>query len=386
MQISVHDTGLTFLSDEGAVYTADGSGRLVYAHRGGWFYTRGLSGEIVAKKWSGPERIIRPASPREAADILESFRDLSKNASPGMVLNNQSSPSSPLSDDDIFQWIDRARRYDPDADAGKFRMTYQPVGILPPDQYLTVVLQLTEGCRWNNCLFCSFHKGQRFHLKTTDEYNRHLLSVREFLGRGLSTRNSIFIGEANGLPLPADEMAHIVSLSRKALEKELTGYRGLYCFMEPNSSPIKTREDFIRLKEAGVTRIYFGLETGSAELRKTIGKAGTLEEERRTMNAAQAAGISIGVIILLGIGGKEWEDRHISETLSSMQGIRPGPKDLVYLSPLFVDEGGPYARWEKTAGATRLSYPEMILQGHRLRNGCPPHFHLSIYDTREFIY
>ncbi|HEY8496839.1 MAG TPA: hypothetical protein VIK98_07420, partial [Limnochordales bacterium] len=37
------------------------------------------------------------------------------------------------------------------AEEERFRRVYVPISILPPDQYLSIVLQATEGCTWNRC-------------------------------------------------------------------------------------------------------------------------------------------------------------------------------------------------------------------------------------------
>jgi len=38
----------------------------------------------------------------------------------------------------------------------------KPVGILPPDQYMAVVLQAAEGCAFNTCTFCDFYRDRSF--------------------------------------------------------------------------------------------------------------------------------------------------------------------------------------------------------------------------------
>ena len=37
-------------------------------------------------------------------------------------------------------------------------MVYSPVGILPPDQYLALVVQATRGCAFNTCTFCDLYR------------------------------------------------------------------------------------------------------------------------------------------------------------------------------------------------------------------------------------
>ena len=51
-------------------------------------------------------------------------------------------------------------------DAARFRQIYKPVSILPPDQYLSIVLQATEGCSYNRCTFCTFYRDRPFRIKS----------------------------------------------------------------------------------------------------------------------------------------------------------------------------------------------------------------------------
>jgi radical SAM superfamily enzyme YgiQ (UPF0313 family) len=55
--------------------------------------------------------------------------------------------------------IERAARFTPQTarvDTAHYHRVYQPIGILPPDHYLALVLQPTEGCSFNTCTFCTF--------------------------------------------------------------------------------------------------------------------------------------------------------------------------------------------------------------------------------------
>ena len=57
-------------------------------------------------------------------------------------------------------------------DAARFLAASGPVGILPPDQYLALVVRVTEGCSWNACTFCSLYRDVPFRWKRPDELAR----------------------------------------------------------------------------------------------------------------------------------------------------------------------------------------------------------------------
>ncbi len=58
--------------------------------------------------------------------------------------------------------------------AKEFENIYLPISILPPDQYMSLVIQITEGCIYNQCTFCNFYRDRSFkiicRLLKTGEY------------------------------------------------------------------------------------------------------------------------------------------------------------------------------------------------------------------------
>src|SRR3972149_737752 len=64
----------------------------------------------------------------------------------------------------------------------RFLSIYKPISILPPDQYLALVLQVTEGCWWNKCTFCDLYRDRKFAIKSDEEVLRHIKEIRGFLG------------------------------------------------------------------------------------------------------------------------------------------------------------------------------------------------------------
>jgi radical SAM superfamily enzyme YgiQ (UPF0313 family) len=92
------------------------------------------------------------------------------------------------------------------ADAISFKNVYLPISILPPDQYLALVVQVTEGCNYNQCIFCDFYKDRPFRIKTNTELKEHLLKIKNYFGEGIKMRRSIFLGDANAIVIPQERL------------------------------------------------------------------------------------------------------------------------------------------------------------------------------------
>jgi radical SAM superfamily enzyme YgiQ (UPF0313 family) len=266
---------------------------------------------------------------------------------------------------------------------------YQPVGILPPDQYMAVVLQVTEGCSFNTCTFCNFYRGRRFRIKPPQEFRAHAAAVKEFLGRGLSLRRTLFLGDANALVTPMPRLVELMGIVNALYDVE--GLGGIYAFLDGFSGEKKTVEDYRRLKALGLKRVYVGLESGSEELLRLLKKPGAPEDALHAVQAMKQAGLAVGVIVLLGAGGQVYADAHVRDTIRLVNQMRLDMDDLVYFSELVESEGLEYTRQAYEQGLLPLGPEARIAQGDTIerglrfsaRKGEP---HISRYDIREFVY
>ncbi len=144
----------------------------------GCHHRRSLNGAVL-QKWTTDERQRRWLDQAEADQLIddaaEQFRQLhAALGAPDWEWVTPPDRSSAL--DDLLQVIERAAHFDSvtaRSDAARFAEVYSPIGILPPDQYLALVLQATVGCSFNTCTFCDLYH-QPFRIKTPDEFRQHL--------------------------------------------------------------------------------------------------------------------------------------------------------------------------------------------------------------------
>ncbi len=376
------------------VYSFDGEGRLWTAMLEGISYRRGLNGKIVAK-WQvpGPDRFGRERrwlAPVEAQQIEERSRqvadELLRDLQAGQVPLNAAFPSSGWS------FIERAARFDQARyrqDVLNYQQVYLPVGILPPDQYMAVVLQATEGCSFNTCTFCDFYRGRRFHIKRPDEFLAHAQAVKQYLGEGLSLRRTIFLGDANALVTPMPRLLELIEVVHQVYDVESLG--GIYAFLDGFSGEKKTAEDYARLARLGMKRIYIGMESGHADLLRVLKKPGKPDDVIQAVRAIKAGGVAVGIIILLGAGGQAYARAHVRDTIAALNAMPLDLDDLIYFSELIESEGLEYTRdafenqLQPLDAAGRIAQGEAIEAGLKFsKEGGVPH--ISRYDIREFVY
>jgi hypothetical protein len=375
------------------VFSFDYAGRLWTALVDGISYRRGLDGKTVAKWQPAPGmRDRRWLTRSEASALEERARRIASDLAQDIRRGNPDITSNNPPSDRALSGLGRAALFTQERvqqDLARYRQVYQPVGILPPDQYMAVVLQITEGCSFNTCTFCNFYRDRRFRIKPPADFETHIKMVRDFLGEGLSLRRTIFLGDANALVTPMTRLAPLIEHIHTQLNVEEMG--GLYAFLDGFSAEKKTPQDYRQLSTLGLKRIYIGMESGSSHLLDFLKKPGGASDVLHAVRSIKQGGIPVGVIILLGAGGREFAAEHIRETVSVLNRMELDADDLVYFSELIESEGLEYTRQAYEANLHPLSPQERIEQGERIEDqlrfdpsrGYP---HISRYDIREFVY
>ncbi len=363
----------------------DHAGRLWTAFLGDVSYRRGLDGKMLAKwRTPGNARQRRWLARADALAVEARARQMVLDLMAGdLTLYSPLPPLAQLAFERAAQF-DAARS---SADAARCAEIYKPVGILPPDQYMAVVLQMTEGCSFNTCTFCDFYKGRPFRIKPPDEFLAHAQAVKAFLGDGLSLRRTIFLGDANALVIPMPRLLPLLDAVHAVYDVDALG--GLYAFLDGFSGEKKTADDYLLLAARGVTRVYIGMESGSADLLAFLCKPGKPSDVLQAVIALKQAGIAVGLILLLGAGGERYAAQHVAETITLINAMPLDGEDIIYLSELVADDAMAYARLAADAHIQPLSHTAMLAQGEAMEAGFVFRRSMPIisrYDIREFIY
>lgn len=374
MRVSAYNNLLNISPEPGKNFSFDGSGRLFAVHDHDRFIRRGCNGSMVASTWKeGTRRIEMYLRARSIS--LE--KDAGRAA--GMLnAENLDSAEIKTSDQysfaDLLEWVQACACFDLRKDAVDFHAVYAaPVGILPPDQYLPVVIQVSEGCAWNGCSFCRFYKDHSFRKKSFEEISAHIKAVKKYFGKGISVRNSVFLGEANGITYKSGQMINIIEMVKREMEYLMPDFRGICAFMEPSGEAQSlTSRDFKKLGEAGLSFVYIGLESGSAELRSILRKPCSVSAVVRVIREAKQGGISIGLILMLGVGGKKFAGKHVTDSIQVIRRLNLDSSDMIFLSPL--------------DGAHEMSRQDMVSQCRSIQQGLPPGVRSSLYEIQGFVY
>ncbi len=369
-------------------YSFDLAGRLIGAYVGGLNYRRSLDNRVLSK-WSGPDgtRQRRWLTGDEATRFLTAAYDLADRAA-------RATGDPRLA---VLQGWDEAALA---ADAERFATVYRPVSILPPDQYLALVLQATEGCSYNRCTFCDFYRDRPFRIKSADELRAHIAAVRAFFGPAIALRKSLFLADANALVAPMGRLRAWLDVIEAAgllpqsggLPVASGGPRAtIYSFIDAFDVHRKSLADWQELADRRLRRVYIGMETGDDALLRFLRKPGTAADVIEAVRLIKQAGIAASVIIMTGIGGETGAAAHESATIAALNAMPLTAGDIVYFSPFVDSPGSEYGALAAAAGIRPLTTPKMTEQEARIRAALrpeqparPPQY--AKYDIREFVY
>jgi radical SAM superfamily enzyme YgiQ (UPF0313 family) len=191
-------------------------------------------------------------------------------------------------------------------------MRYEGRLYRPPSEADALILQATIGCSWNHCTYCDMYRDKAFRMRPVDECLRDLEGARHL---GVE---KLFVADGDALVMPLDAWLPILERAR-ALFPRLSR---VSCYAMASNVLEKTDAELRTLREAGLSTLYIGPESGDDATLKRIAKGATFEDHVRAAEKAHAAGMRLSVIALLGIGGDR-ANEHASATARLVTAMNP---------------------------------------------------------------
>lgn len=226
----------------------------------------------------------------------------------------------------------------------------------PPGEWKSYLLQCTIGCSNNQCTFCGMYKEKKFRIRPTEEILEDIDMARAYYGPGLQR---VFLMDGDAIIIKTEDLLRILRKlydTFPALEK-VTLYAG------PRSTLSKTPEELKTLHDAGLSRAYLGVESGSDAVLKFIHKGVNAQQMLQAGQRLVEAGIDLWVTIILGITGEggDWRE-HILSTAQIINEMKPRHLSAMTFAPA---KGTPLGD-DVLAGRFKVYGPDHILEECRL--------------------
>jgi biotin synthase-like enzyme len=244
--------------------------------------------------------------------------------------------------------------------------------IRPPSEAGSLLIRVTRNCPWNQCAFCSTYKGKKFSRRSLEEVKADVDAAKAVMdeiqkiswgigeGGKLTQRalagilsdatlpdsfrsvalwmasggDTVFLQDANSLMLSTDSLVSILGHIRRTFPQveRVTSYARAVTLKG------KSIADYVRLKEAGLSRLHVGMESGSDRVLKMISKGARAEQIVDGGRQVVQGGLSVCLYIIPGIGGIELSDENALESARVINAINPA---FVRFRSLYVRRGTP---------------------------------------------
>lgn len=178
----------------------------------------------------------------------------------------------------------------------------------PPAEWRSLILQVTIGCSWNKCTFCEMYQTKQFRVKSLENVETELQSIVE-TGQAPFVRD-VFLADGDAMTLPTKHLVRLLSLINTQLPK----VRRISSYCLPRNVKQKSVDDLQRLREAGLSLVYIGCESGNDVVLRAVQKGETYQSSLEALTKLQKAGIKRSVMILLGLGGKSLSLHHAHDS------------------------------------------------------------------------
>ncbi|MDH5356729.1 MAG: radical SAM protein [Gammaproteobacteria bacterium] len=174
----------------------------------------------------------------------------------------------------------------------------------PPSEGRSLIFQVTNGCSWNRCTYCSMYTApqKKFRPRAEDEV---LEEIRRCGETGVQARR-VFLADGDAMVLSMRRLRTIL----QAIQTHLPSVSRVSAYCLPGNLKNKTVDDLRELEALGLKLIYVGAESGDDTVLKYIDKGETYDSTASALLKAHEAGIKTSVMILNGMGGKKYSEQH----------------------------------------------------------------------------
>jgi len=228
--------------------------------------------------------------------------------------------------------------------------------IRPPSEAYSLLIRATRNCPWNRCSFCHTYRGQKFELRPAEDVIKDIETARAIVqgikefgwqnGFGneprevaayihsLVTNNdsvrqvslwqwaggrSAFLQDANSIIMRQADLLRVVS----ALKDNFPELDRITSYCRSKTAAKKSVHEFIELRQAGLSRIHIGMESGSDGVLKFMDKGMTADDHVRGGSNIKEAGIELSEYYMPGLGGRQWSKEHAGQSAEVLNRINP---------------------------------------------------------------
>ena len=209
----------------------------------------------------------------------------------------------------------------------------------PPSEARSRILQVTNGCSWNQCTFCEMYTQpqKKFRLRPLDEVENFVVAA----ARSGAPVRRVFLADGDAMTLSFRRLKDIMEV----INRHMPDVQRVSSYCLPRNLKNKSVEQLQVLREMGLNLFYVGCESGDDLVLDRVNKGETFESSAEALRKIKAAGSRSSVMILNGMGGVKYSEQHAKNSALLMNAAQPD-----YLATLVVSFPMGTARYEEGFG------------------------------------
>ena len=384
--VGIRAGGFSMFAGDAPIFHWDFEGRWQRAFIEGTHYLKGLDAEVHAidRVREGSSLVLRRRAlgPEEGIGLDATIRNVAIDllgtvAADRLATLAPPPPALRIGLDELRDLLGRVAAWDAAAWAAhreRHAATYGPWPFLPPDCPTALVLQATSG---EGGVFGDGAAGGPL-ARPVAGFEHHARDVRSLMGRRLAQSRDVFLAGPGVLRRPVDDVLGLLEATARVFPVGLAPSRARWAEVDQDAARLETihalLDDFgpgrpdldgwRTLREARLGRVTLGVESAVPSVRARFGKSWSDDDLGATVADLKAAGIGVGLVLLVGSGGRATAPAHL-EAASRLVGALPmGRGDLVtlvddrLLGPDPLDDGevaGQVAEFKRRWAAGRAS-------------------------------
>ena len=195
----------------------------------------------------------------------------------------------------------------------------------PPSEAYSLLIQTTVGCSSasaHRCFFCTSYlfnetlPEKKFRIRPTGEVLEDIEIARSQYGQALE---KIFLLDSNAMIIKTPQLLKIV----KKCYEAFPNLKQVSCYACCADILTKSDAELRELREAGLSLVFVGLESGDQEVLDLMNKGATVQDQIHAVVKANRAGIRTSVTVIIGLGGRKLSRRHAVNTGKAVTAMNP---------------------------------------------------------------
>jgi hypothetical protein len=261
--------------------------------------------------------------------------------------------------------------------------------IRPPSESNSLLIRATRNCPWNKCQFCNSYKAKSFEFRSVSDIKKDIATVKmlrdQILEITVKSGNAggmqkvvgmvlndppnesfrvvalwmlgggenVFLQDANSLVMKTGDLGQVIVYLKNTFPK----VKRVTSYARSQTAEKKKLVELIQLRQAGLSRLHVGLESGYNPVLEMVKKGETVEQHIKGGRKIVESGISLSEYVILGLGGKDFSEPHARHTARALNEIDP---EFIRIRTLIINPKIPLSLDVLSGKFTRVTDEDLI--------------------------